>query len=210
MQKRTYDNSQREKKASATRTAILQALAEQLVTNNAPEFSVAEAAKRAGVSTRTVFRHFPTREHMLEGVSSWVQEITGRVPHPVAPTDLQDVVVASHRMFDEHAELMRALLLSDLGRGIRSRLSSRRRKAISDAIDPVVARLEPAQGEAVKALMGHLMTAETWWQLRDGFGIPGEEATRVVVWGLRLMIEALERGDHAFELPTGSSADSAT
>ncbi|MDD3519124.1 MAG: TetR/AcrR family transcriptional regulator [Chromatiales bacterium] len=198
MQKRRYDNRQREEKATETRTAILNALARQLVDNNSPDFSVADAARAAGVSTRTVFRHFPTREHMLEGISEWVRELTGQVPIPKAADDLPATVVTSYRFFDQHAALMRALLLSDLGRGIRSRLSPSRRKGISQAIDPVVAGLTAAQAAPVKALIGHLITAETWWQMRDGFGIKGDAAAEVAAWAIRLMVEALERGDHPF------------
>lgn len=198
MPKRTYDNRGRQAKAVATRTAILQALADQLVNNNTPDFSITQAAEAAGVSTRTVFRHFPTREHMLEGVSKWVQEITGQIPLPSKPDDLLGTVAASYRMFEDHAALMRALLLSDLGRGIRSRLSPRRRKGISEAIDPAVKELTPEQAAAVKALIGHLVAAEAWWHLRDGFNIKGENATQVVGWAIRLMIEALQRGDYPF------------
>lgn len=196
MPKRTYDNSGRRAKAAATRTAILHALAEQLVNNNTPDFSIAEAAEAAGVSTRTVFRHFPSREDMLEGVSEWVQGITGQIPLPSKPDDLPETVAASYRLFEDHAALMRALLLSDLGRGIRSRLSPRRRKGISEAIDPAVKELTPEQAAAVKALIGHLVTAEAWWHLRDGFNIKDENATQVVGWAIRLMIEALQRGDY--------------
>lgn len=193
--KRVYDNRRRALKAAETRSAILQALAHQLVRNNSPDFSVADAARVAGVTTRTVFRHFPTREHMLEGVSQWVHQITGTVPLPTGPADLQDTVAATYRMFETHAELMRALLLSDLGRGIRSRLSPQRRQGIAQAIEPLVAPLPASMGAPVKALIGHLITAETWWQLRDGFDISGEDAVTVVNWALGLISDALARGE---------------
>ncbi len=205
MRKRQYDNRQREEKAAGTRTAILRALARQLVDNNSPDFSVADAAREAGVSTRTVFRYFPTREHILEGVSEWVSGSTGQVSVHAAPRELPVRVAPSYRFFEQHAELMRALLLSDLGRGIRSRLAPHRRKGISRALDPVVAGLTPARAAPVKAMIGHLVTAETWWQLRDGFGIQGDDAAAVAAWAVRLMIDALERGDDPYRA-TGAPA----
>jgi len=196
--KRPYDNSGRKKKAEQTRQSILSALAEQLVNNNSSDFSIDEAAQRAGVSTRTLFRYFPSKELMLEGMSEWVFSITGKISLPHSSDELEHTIQASYRMFEDNAGLMRALLLSDLGRGIRHRLAVRRRKGVADALDSAVSGLAPEEAKAVKALMVHIITAEAWWQMRDAYGVPGEESSKVVRWTTRLMLEALAKGDHPF------------
>ncbi len=194
--KRRYDNSRRRQQAEQTRNAILDALARQLADNNSTDFSVDEAAREAGVTTRTVFRHFPTKEKMLEGVSEWVLGITGRVEIPQSPAQFARTAQTSYAMFEEHAGLMRALLLSELGRGVRTRLSPRRRKGLSDALEPAVAGLPPNETKAVKALLIHLLSAETWWQLHDAFGVKGEDSARVTGWTIDLVLEALRSGNH--------------
>jgi AcrR family transcriptional regulator len=204
--KRRYDNRQREHQAGQTRAAILQALAAQLASTNSTEFSVADAAAAAGVTPRTVFRYFPTKEQMLEGVSEWVLGITRQVELPASPEDLAPTVMASYRMFEDNADLMRALLLSDLGRGVRSRLSERRRKAWADAIDPVVRGLPATQARAIKAVINAMATAEAWWQLRDAFGVRGPQSARVVAWAVELMLDALRRGHHPFAANTSADA----
>ena len=50
--KRHYDNSKREAKAEATRQKIIDALIQQLIENNTPDFSVEEAAATAGNAAR--------------------------------------------------------------------------------------------------------------------------------------------------------------
>ncbi|MFZ5484880.1 MAG: TetR/AcrR family transcriptional regulator [Pseudomonadota bacterium] len=194
MEKRKYDNRQREKKAGATRSAILVALAKQLVENDSHDFSVDDAAREAGVSTRTVFRHFPSKEKMLEGISEWVSGITGQIHLPERASDLAGTAVASFRLFDEQADLMRALLLSDLGRGVRSHLSPRRRKGIAEALAPVVADLPAREAAAIKAFMTHIVSAETWWHMREIHGIQGQAASEVVAWTIGLILDALGQG----------------
>ncbi len=197
--KRNYDNRQREQQAARTRTAILHALAAQLVSNNSTDFSVAEAAKAAGVTTRTVFRHFPTREAMQEAMSEWVLGITGQVRIPVSPDEFGNTVISSYQMFEENADLMRALLLSDLGRGVRSRLAPQRRKGVSDALEQAVAKLPARNAIAVKALLGHLLTAEAWWHMRDAFGAEGDASAEAVAWAAELVMDALRSGNHPFQ-----------
>jgi len=201
--KRRYDNSRRRQQAEQTRNAILDALARQLADNNSTDFSVDEAAREAGVTTRTVFRHFPTKEKMLEGVSEWVLGITGRVAIPESPAEFARTAQTSYAMFEEHAGLMRALLLSDLGRGVRTRLSPRRRKGLSDALAPAVADLPTREAKAVKALLIHLLSAETWWQLHDVFGVKGEDSAQVTAWTIDLVLQAISSGNHPGRRSTG-------
>jgi len=199
--KRRYDNSSREQKAEQTRLTILSALAEQLVNQNSTDFSVDEAARRAGVSTRTLFRYFPNKESMLEAMSEWVFGITGKIDLPSTPDQLEHTIEATYQMFEQNSPLMQALLLSDLGRGIRHRLAGRRRKGVADALDSATRNLSPEEARAVKALIVHIITAEAWWQMRDAYGVPGEDSARVVRWATRLMLQALDNGDHPFATP---------
>lgn len=147
----------------------------------------------AGVTTRTVFRHFPTKDDMLAALSQWVLTITGRIPLPDSADQLADTIIDSYALFDENAELMQALLLSEAGRGVRSRLTSRRRKGIAAALEDAVRHLPARDRRAVQALLTHVMTAETWWQLRREYGVKGEDSARAVAWLVSLGLAALAR-----------------
>lgn len=197
-EKRKYDNSSREAQSQQTRQNILNALARQLVSNNSTEFSVAEAADQAGVTSRTLFRYFPTKEDMLQALSEWVFSITGKTLVPTTASEVTAAVSSYYSMFEEHPDLIRAMLLSELGRGVRSRMTTERRRTIGNALQPAVAHLPEAEAKAVRALIGHLVTAETWWQLRDAFGVDGHQSQQVVNWTIELMLQALASGQHPF------------
>ncbi|MFV8818425.1 TetR/AcrR family transcriptional regulator [Haliea sp. E17] len=192
---RAYDNRKRERRAEQTRRRILEALAAQLASNNTPDFSLEQAAADAGVSRRTVFRHFPDRESMLAALAELVWETTGTVAIPRTPEEFVSALQASYRMFDNNAGLMQALLLSELGRGVRSRMREKRLSGNAAALDVAMAALPGKEGEAVKAVLGHLISAESWWQLRSTFGVQEPEASAAVSWVVRLVLDALHRGE---------------
>src|SRR5262245_46914959 len=58
-----------------TRRAILDATADVIVDTNGIGFSVQAVADRAGLTHRTVYNHFPTREALCEGFSQYVDEL---------------------------------------------------------------------------------------------------------------------------------------
>lgn len=188
---RPYHSTLRQKQAEATRELILQALAQQLAEEGLQDFSVADAAQRAGVSTRTIYRYFPNREVLLDAVGEWVDQQLGDLPYPTTPMEVADLAEQAFPRFEQQAVIIQALLLSELGKSVRSRLRSKRRQSVEDALSPLVDDLDSAQ--AIRAVIGHLVTAETWKHLRDEFGISGEVSAKVVAWAIRTLVTDLER-----------------
>jgi|GEM_PF-818949 len=235
---RPYRSSLRQKQAAATRELILQALAEQLAVGGLPEFSIAEAAQRAGVATRTIYRYFPNREALLDAVGAWVDQQLGDLPYPTTPMEVATLAEQAFPRFEQEAVLIQALLASELGKHVRSRLRSKRRQAIATALSPLLSERELAQAinaqainaqamsdvqvvngddqaalaQAITAVIGHLVTAETWQHLRSEFGISGEVSGKAVAWVIRTLIAALantqddsDRPDRATAHPASSS-----
>src|SRR3712207_921520 len=60
---------------------LVLAAADEVFTGNGPSASTEEVARRAGVSVGTVFRHFPTKEALIEAV------VVGRLERLVAEAD---------------------------------------------------------------------------------------------------------------------------
>ena len=69
---RRYRSPAREEGKLRTREAILEALVRVVLDDGIHAFSVANVAARAGVSHRTVYRHFPTKEALLDALSDHV------------------------------------------------------------------------------------------------------------------------------------------
>ncbi len=203
--KRSYDNSKREAKAEATRQKIIDALIQQLIENNTPDFSVEEAAATAGVTTRTLFRHFSNKEEMLAGVSEGILKLTGKIKEPQTPADFLQVFKNTYGLFQQHPDLIKATLLSDLGRGARSALAERRRKANMSALTPLVASLQDEEAKAVQAVLCNLITAETWLNVTTNFNLNSNNAYVVINWLLQLAFAALQAGNYPDFQPSSST-----
>jgi AcrR family transcriptional regulator len=188
---RPYRSTLRQKQAEATRELILQALAQQLAEEGLQDFSIADAAQRAGVATRTIYRYFPNREVLLDAVGEWVDQQLGDLPYPTTSMEVADLAEQAFPRFEQQAVLIQALLLSKLGKSVRSRLRSKRRQSVEDALSPLTGDLDSAR--AVRAVIGHLVTAETWKHLRDEFGVSGEASAKAVAWAIRTLVTDLER-----------------
>ena len=62
--------SLRAEQAELTRKRILDAAVEELSIGGMVSFSTAGVAKRAGISERTIYRHYPDRESLLAGLET--------------------------------------------------------------------------------------------------------------------------------------------
>src|ERR687892_439738 len=84
----------REQQAELTRELILKAVAERLELDDPGEISVPEIAAASGVSLRTVYRYFPTRDELLTAAAEWINErVFGGMPY----VDTLDGLVAHLR-----------------------------------------------------------------------------------------------------------------
>ena len=60
-----------------TRRAILEAMVDVIMETDGIGFSVQAVADRAGVTHRTIYNHFPTREALCDAFSDYVDELLG-------------------------------------------------------------------------------------------------------------------------------------
>ena len=72
----------RERQARQTRDAILDALSRLLEDRSADEVTTSELAREAEVSQRTVYRQFPDRAALLQGLTERFEVAAGREPDP--------------------------------------------------------------------------------------------------------------------------------
>ncbi|HEY9736959.1 MAG TPA: helix-turn-helix domain-containing protein [Trichocoleus sp.] len=189
---RPYRSTLRQQQAAATRELILRALAEQMASAG-EDFSIADAAERAGVSPRTIYRYFPNREAIIEALGDWVDQQIGDLFFPRTPEEVAMLAEEAFPRFEQQATLIQALLSSQLGQSVRSRLRVRRRQSITEALQPLTEGLSSEEAKATCAVIQHLITAETWKHLRDEFGIAGETAGRAVSQAIRTLIADLEQ-----------------
>lgn len=83
-----------------TPTAILAQAAAALREYPFDDLSYRALGDAVGVSERTVYRHFPTRSHLLEGVAGWIESTVFPVPPFVTIAQFQAAARARFLAFD--------------------------------------------------------------------------------------------------------------
>jgi AcrR family transcriptional regulator len=188
MSSRSYSSPLRDRQAAATRSVILEALGAELADGSVEDFSVARLARRAGVSERTVYRHFPTRETLLDGLSEWYNERVADFPDDVAADEIAPTIAQVFADFDAHESLARGVLASPGGREMRQHARAARLARLDAALAPVLKSADPERAAAARALIFALCSAQTWQSMRDEGGLDGATAGRAVARAIELIL----------------------
>src|SRR2546423_11191765 len=137
---RPYESRLREDQTAATRERILAALADLLVHDHASAIVLAEVARAAGVSERTLYRHFPTREELFDGVFQWStggQELPFDPNDVSSPDQLLDAVRVMFSRFARDPAVLRALQAVPVGPELRARRAPYRKAMVERALAKV-------------------------------------------------------------------------
>lgn len=193
---RRYHSPLRERQAAATRTAILHAAAELILSDGLADFSMREVAARADVSERTVYYHFPNRQALLDGLAEWVDDRLRERSLQADPRDIEDVpgrIAAIFAVFDDLGAPARAMARLSAARGIRSDAYRARTEAFRNRFADVLDPLPEDQAARCFALIRHIVSSTTWLTLRDEFDLDGQDAADAIAWALETLLDDLRR-----------------
>ncbi|MGJ0506942.1 MAG: TetR/AcrR family transcriptional regulator [Methylocystis sp.] len=170
------------------------------------ELSIRSAAKQAGVSERTVFRYFQTREDFLDAVAT---EMAARLKVPVDPADvgeLLDYPRAIFSRFEETAALTRAALHSELYDRMRRVDTEKRAGAIRVLVDRVAPGRSEAAREIASAQIRYYLIATTWHYYRFYFGFDQETCIRAARQAIAQALRGLGVEDAAIDAALAEQA----
>lgn len=203
--RRSYSSPLREKQAAGTRTLIIDGLLEQLARDGIRELSIPHVAKRAGVTPRTVYRYFPTREALLHAVDVEMEARIGSLFDVQSTAEIVESVRPQFATFAENATLVQALLQAGVGGEIRERGRQRRTERLRAALSKQFPQLSAGEVHRTGALIHYLFSAGSWETLQRVWGLSSDEAADTVEWGVRTLIDALQRrANAAGRMPTRS------
>ena len=188
---RRYVSPKREAQAAATREAILQAFAEQLSGPDRTTLSPSEAARRAGVSARTVHMHFPTADDQIVALGEWFDRHFYPLGVPVAegPDDL------ARYFHDIHENALKSPLSRALATApspVWREVRQRRRAGRLDAIRRSAAAIgapQRATEEATATLLS-MAGADFSWTMHD-CGLPPDRIPDTIARTVQLIVDDL-------------------
>ncbi len=191
--------TQPDARAERSRDLIMNALADVVGERGVSGFSVQAVADRAGVAHRTVYRHYESREALLDGFARWLDEqlvAAGGVQSVDDADAMPGAAETTFRLFDELAPLVEALVTVSLA--TRSQVDRRDERTEEFrrtlAAGGTLTHLSEDDAKAVTAVVRTLASSNTWFQFRHQHGIEGGRSGRVVAWALRTLIEELRSG----------------
>lgn len=186
MQKRPYDNTNRRRRQAALKARIAAATAGLHAEKGALATSYADVARAAGVSTPTVYKHFPTLDALLQGCTGHVIAQAPEVPVgkilaapdlPAAAGLLVAAMERQHLHFDPWLAWREDRVIPFLA-GMMGDIRQGRAGLVAEVLGRHGVR--SGRREAVAAWES-LLSFDLWHRLVRAHGLPRAAARRVLV-----------------------------
>jgi AcrR family transcriptional regulator len=193
-----YHSPLRDEQVRRTRDQILDALIELLTDRRADDITTRDIAERAGVSLPTVYRHFPDRTALLEGITARGNELVVESEGGFALESIDQFGQRIEWLFataDRYAVEMRAEALLNAD---PRRFSSDTRRHSEELLGLVAAtfpNLDERRHAQLAGLLRCLASSQSWLRMREEFGVPGVESGPLLHWAADTLIRAVRNGE---------------
>jgi AcrR family transcriptional regulator len=180
--------------AEATREAILGAAGDLFLERKIDGFSIQEVADRAGLTHRTVYRYFPTRQELMHATVQHLAPGMDEEPFSEVSTveEWIDAVGAHLAFIEANLDVVRGLMVAALASDELLRSDQRLRDREAHRWE-VFRRQFPhlPEGDARRtfAALRHLTSPVSYVFMRLRFGMSPAEATEAIQSGASQMVE---------------------
>lgn len=192
----------RDEHTAATRRRIVQAVTAVAANEHPANFTVPAVARAAGVSVRTVYRYFPTKEDLLDAIGE-----LGDTPtklRDVESVTIADFLAALPDLFGdlhENRTVLRQQLTNPVLREARGRRLGRRAGAMrGDLANHDLGSLPDDDADRLVAMCCVLSSSVAMLDLTEQFGLEPEEAGALSRWAIEAL---LARAHHTKEVGRG-------
>ncbi len=194
------------------RRTIVEACADLVTERHHLDFTMKEVAERAGVSLRTVYNHFPTREDLLDELGAVnAARMAARGGYQARELrELDDLLAAvreNFAIFEEMGGISEALAqmpLADVG---RDEERSERTRTIVGFVESQMPGVPAADAHAIGVVLRHLLSHRSWFWLTREYGLDSNDASDAIAWVAARSIEAANTGNTPSATPTGAQTD---
>jgi len=180
----------RERKKDETRARIADDVI-ALMAEGRLDISHDLVAERTGIARRTIYRYFPDRQELLGGASTRVRELAGPgVRFPESEADLTGTLYDTYTGFDRIAPITTLMRSTPQGRAMRMAQNDLRVERYTAVTADAVKDLPEEDRRLATALLQMLHTTP-WLEMRDHWGLTGEEIARATGWAIRTLLADL-------------------
>jgi AcrR family transcriptional regulator len=191
--RRGYDSPVRRRQVAETRERILtaaSALAHDLPTWDWRALTFRAVAARAGVSERTVYRHFATERDLRDAVMRRLEEEAGVSYEGLGLDDLGAVTALVFSSLSSFA--VSPTVMDDPTFAAEDQL---RRDALRVAVSAAATDWTDAQRDMAAGLLDVLWNVPSFERLVVQWGLRADDATRAITWAIDLLVGAIQAGD---------------
>lgn len=187
--KRAYFSPLRQRQAAVTHRRIIDAAIAVLAARPGTEISHEGIGRAAGIAARTVYRHFPTRQMLLDEIWEELDLRLGLSEFPTGnSTELIAFVPELFRRLDDNAAIVDALITSSSDHKMSRGTDARRLRAIEQALAHETEMLPHEERDRLIGIVRVLTSPITWHVLHQKTRVTGEQPARAVTWALKQLI----------------------
>lgn len=186
---RPYRRQLRDGQATETRDRILGAVVE-VMARGVAELSIPAVAQQAGVSVRTVYRHFPSKRQLVAELQPYLARRTGMEVMP-APRSVDELHYAVRTLFTRIHQIGPvgyAALASPIGSKARHARMGQRRRSIGASVDAIAPELTDEWRERLGRLIAILTSSASLRLWTEHLGLSPAEASDDVAAVIRAVI----------------------
>lgn len=197
--RRSYHSPLREEQVRLTRDRILDALTELLGDRRADDITTRQIAEQAGVSQPTVYRYFPDRTALLNGMTERINELAAESNGGgYALESIDEIGPRIEWLFTTADELPVEMRAEALLNADPRRFSDDTRRHSDELLALVTGEfpeLDERQHVQLAGLLRCLGSSQTWLRMREEFGVAGAEAGPLVRWAVDTLVRAVRAGE---------------
>jgi AcrR family transcriptional regulator len=191
--------SLREEYKEQTRVRIVESAIDLVGESGEEPLTIAAVAARAGVTERTVYRHFETRDALIRAVWRRMQAKVASEGFPRTANALLQSPRKLFPRFDAAGELIRASIHSPAGLDIRMHSNAERTAAILASVRDALPELDEEALRRRAAIAQLINSAQGWDVLTRFWGMSGEEAGEAAAEALAILLGRRAADDQSNE-----------
>lgn len=190
---RSYKSPLRERLTEETKKAILDGVALVILDTGLDSLSMQKVAERAQVSERTLYRHFQTKEYLLDEFWDRFNHQTGLVELPTNYEQLHEYIKKRYMACDKNEQFMKAYLFSQTYRTQRNATAPLRKNTIAKSIKEFTEGMNNKNKKRLSASVYIFYDLFSWVTMNEIWEMKTEESVETAKWAIATLLEAASK-----------------